>query len=119
MSAAGMLPMELQVKRSSYLAYPLVIVLTFGLAIPVLISHGRLFAKTFDQEGVIRRDKRKFLWTDLKKVDFVYRRSRYTTTTRLTQVDLIFPDGKAIVSPRSLVNEKEVMKFIAFLAEKK
>lgn len=119
MSAAGMLPMELQVKRSSYLAYPLVIVLTFGLAIPVLISHGRLFAKAFDQEGVIRRDKRKFLWIDLKKVDFVYKRSRYTTTTRLTQVHLIFPDGKAIISPRSLVNEKEVMEFIAFLAEKK
>lgn len=111
-----MQPIELREKKTNLIGYILAGVLTFGIAIPVMLVQRRLFVRTFDQQGVTRKDGQTFRWQDLRKVNHVYRRSRYSYSQRLVNVELVFSNGRALVAPRGLANEKEVMAFLEQVA---
>lgn len=113
-----MTPIELKIKPLSYVMDLVAVLCTFGLLLPVIFIRWRNSAKTFDKEGVTRGDGKKLLWANLRKIDFNYRRGRYSAEQRLSTVDLNFTDGKTFFSLQQLVNQKEAMEFIAFLAAK-
>jgi len=74
----------------------------------------RSWAKIFDDTGTTRRDGKRFAWTNLKKILFVYIH-RSTGGDRLNHVDLFSKGGKASVFPSMLENRDEVMNFISHL----
>lgn len=111
-----MLPIELKVKPLSHLLDLFTVVFTLGLMLPVLIIKILRTPRRIDKEGVILTNRTKYLWTDLRKIEFVERRGRYSAAPRRTGVNLTFSTGRVYVQTRSLINEKEVMEFIAFLA---
>jgi hypothetical protein len=91
-------------------------VFTLGLMLPILIFKILRTPRTFDTEGMILTNRSKFLWVDLRRIEFVDLRGRYSAAPRRIGVNLTFSNGTVYVPTRSLLNEREVLEFIAFPA---
>jgi hypothetical protein len=115
-----MLPIELQVKQSYYTRVLIIGLLSFGLGALALLLEQRLWAKSFDREGVTRRDGRRFRWADLLAKNAVYNRRRYGGQGALNNYELVFKDGikdgKALVFHLMLENQGEVLAFLDTLS---
>ncbi len=83
--------------------------LTAGLGAIIMLLQQRQWAKTFDNNGVTRRDGKDFWWMNLKDVRYVHVRGM------LNNIELVFDQGKVLVFPLMLKNSSEVMNFIKHL----
>ena len=107
---------EARVKRSYYVRVAIIGLFSLGLGALLMLFQYRLWAKSFDQDCVIRRDGHQFWWADLKNIKFVHMRGRAMVGEGpLNHIELIFNHGKALVFPLMLENRDEVMSFISAL----
>lgn len=107
-----MLPIELQVKQSYYTQVLIIGLLSLGLGALAMLLEQRLWAKSFDREGVTRRDGRTFRWADLLAKNAIYRQRRHGGQGALNNYELVFKNGKALVFHLMLENAGEVMSFL-------
>jgi len=113
-----MLPIELQVKQSYYMRVLFIGLFSFGLGALAMWLEHRLWAKTFDREGVTRRDGKKFRWADLREKNAVHMQLSSGRQGALNNYELVFKDGKALVFHRMLENDQEVMAALEMLSAK-
>jgi hypothetical protein len=104
-----MKPIEALVEQSYYVRVAVIGLLTAGLGALLMLLSQRGWAKTFDGNGVTRRDGRQFQWPGLKNIRYVHVRGA------LNHVELVFIDGKVMIFPLMLKNEGEVMSFVSRL----
>lgn len=112
-------PIEAKVKRSYYVRLVILSVLTFGIGLILMLPEYRRWGRTFDSAGVTRHDGKQFMWADLQEKKYVHIRARYGAPGMLNNIELVFPDGKALVFPLMLENAREVMAFVEQLPGKK
>lgn len=111
-----MLPIELQVKRSYYMRVLFIGLFSFGLgALAMLLEH-RYWAKTFDRDGVTRRDGKRFRWADLQAKNAIHRRLQNGRLGGLNNYELVFKAGKVLVFHQMLENEQEVIRYLDTLS---
>lgn len=107
-----MFPIELQVKQSYYTQVFIIGLLSLGLGALAMLLEQRLWAKSFDREGVTRRDGQTFRWADLLAKNAIYRQRRHGRQGALNNYELVFKNGKALVFHLMLENTGEVMSFL-------
>src|SRR5262245_25016996 len=103
-------PLEIKIKSEYYVRMTIVGILTVGLGFLIFWLERRLWGKVYDQSGVTRVDGKKLLWADLKEKRRVNLGNK--SYTALSNIDLIFTDGKAMIFPLMLENSAEVMAFV-------
>src|SRR5262245_27681789 len=101
--------LEAQVKPSYYIRVAVIGLLTLRLGALLMLLQQRQWAKTFDNNGVTRRDGQDFWWLNLKDVRYVHVRGAFNN------IELVFDQGKVLVFPLMLENGSEVMNFISHL----
>lgn len=76
-----------------------------------MLREYRLAARLMDDEGVTRRDGRRFLWPDLQRVQEVHMRMTPGQQGPLNQVDLLFTGGRVRILYMVLENGMEGIQF--------
>jgi len=104
-------PLEVQVKRSYYLRVLVIGLFTLGLGALAMLAEQQRWVRTFEREGVTRRDGQRFRWQDLQAKNAVYVRQG-----PLSHYELVFTGGKALVFPRMLENEQDVLSRLEALS---
>lgn len=73
-------------------------------------------AKSFDNQGAARNDGRRFEWTDLERVVYQYRPSRYQPSGKaLWRTEVQFQSGTIWLIPIKVTNFAEINQFVMSL----
>ncbi len=104
--------LSVQVRRSYYVRLAIVGVLTVGIGI-LILGYGYLrWPRHFDDDGVTRRDGKRFRWVDLQSVSVQTQRYHGHSTAVLLSVRLSFRDGVVMVYPFPLQNGGAVLSYL-------
>lgn len=104
--------LSVQVRRSYYVRLAIVGVLSAGIGVLILGFGYLRWPSLFDDDGVTRRDGKRFRWVDLQSISVQTQRYHGHTTAVLLSVRLAFRDGVVMVYPFPLENAGTVLTYL-------